>query len=275
MTTPADPATGTESDVPLPAFESVEDWIDAYFLPMFRRPMGGQYRWCAQWWAHAEAVSRLTALWRAWEAMRLEPATGISDWYSAHLGHHLPILTGPDGPFCQCDRSDHQELGPFPAVPVDYDLLAAFGAGLDNPAGPIGTGPDVPAPVFGTVEDWAESYFLPMFRRKQGGQYRWCARWWAHAEAVSRLTALWRAWEAMRLEPATGISDWYSAHLDYHLPILLGPDGPFCQCDRSVHQELGPFPAVPVDYEQLEQDEDQAGGGDPAASPLPDGADGG
>jgi Domain of unknown function (DUF4913) len=259
MTTPAGPATGTEPDVPLPAFESVEDWIDSYFLPMFRRPLGGQYRWCARWWAHTEAVSRLTALWRAWEAMRLEPATGISDWYSAHLGHHLPILTGPDGPFCQCDRSDHQELKPFLAEPVDYDLLAAFGAELDNPAGPIGTGDDVPAAAFGTVEDWVESYFLPMFRRKQGGVHRWCARWWAHTEAVSRLTALWRAWEAMRLEPATGISDWYSAHLDYHLPILLGPDGPFCQCDASVHQELKPFPAVPVDYDAL----DGGGGEDP------------
>ena len=269
MTTPASPATGTEPDVPLPAFESVEDWIDSYFLPMFRLPLGGQYRWCAQWWAHTEAVSRLTALWRAWEAMRLEPATGISDWYSAHFGHHLPILTGPDGPFCQCDGSDHQELKPFLAEPVDYDLLAAFGAELDNPAGPIGTGDDVPAPAFGTVEDWVDSYFVPMFRRKQGGVHRWCARWWVHAEAVSRLTALWRTWEAMRLEPATGISDWYSAHLDYHLPILLGPDGPFCQCDGSGHQELKPFPAVPVDYDALD-----GGGEDPGADAADAGEEG-
>ena len=144
MTAPASPATGTDSDVPLPAFESVEDWIGSYFLPMFRRPLGGQYRWCAQWWAHAEAVSRLTALWRAWEAMRLEPATGISDWYSAHLDYHLPILLGPDGPFCQCDRSDHQELDPFRAVPVDYDLLEEGQGGGDEaepPASPLpGTG---------------------------------------------------------------------------------------------------------------------------------------
>jgi len=85
---------------------------------------------------------------------------------------------------------------------------------------------------------------------------------------------VWRAWEAMRPESATGISDWYSAHLDYHLPILLGPDGPFCQCDRSDHQELDPFPVTPVDYEQLEEDEDQAGG-DPPIGVLPDGGDGG
>jgi hypothetical protein len=100
-----------------------------------------------------------------------------------------------------------------------------------------------------------------MFRRRLGGQYRWCARWWAHDEAVSRLRALWRAWEAMRLEPATGISDWYGAHLDHHLPILLGPDGPFCQCDprNGDHQELRQFRADPVDYDQPGEDEDENG----------------
>src|SRR5260370_404619 len=145
MTTPASPATGTESDVPLPAFESVEDWIDSYFLPMFRRPLGGQYRWCARWWAHAEAVSRLTALWRAWEALRPAPATGIRDWCRAHLAYHLPILLGPDGPFCQCDGSGHQELRPFPAVPVDYDQLEEDGDqgdGEDAAASPLPDGAD-------------------------------------------------------------------------------------------------------------------------------------
>jgi len=265
MTSPAAPGTSTGAEAPEPEFESVEDWIDSYFLPVFRRRLGGQYRWCARWWEHAEAVSRLTALWRAWEAMRLEPATGIADWYSVHLDHQLPVLLGPDGPFCQCDSKagDHQELDPFRADPVDYDVLDAFGAGTEYPAGPIGDGPDVPPPAFGTVEDWVHTYFVPMFRRRLGGQYRWCARWWEHAEAVSRLRALWRTWEAMRLEPATGIADWYGSHLDHHLPVLLGPDGPFCQCDSKTgdHQELDPFPADPVDYDQLEEDQadDNAG----------------
>ena len=133
MTTPAAPGTSTESDAPQPKFDSVDDWIGGYFLPVVRRRLGGQYRWCARWWAHAEAVSRLTALWRAWEAMRLEPATGVGDWYSAHLDHHLTILLGPDGPFCQCDSKtgDHQELDPFPADPVDYDALDGDADGED------------------------------------------------------------------------------------------------------------------------------------------------
>jgi hypothetical protein len=136
MTTPAGPAPGT--DVPVPVFSVVEDWVAEYFLLMFRRPLGGMYRWCPQWWAHPEAVSRLTALWRSWEAMRLEPATGISDWYGSHLDHHLPILLGPDGPFCQCSKDGHLELPPFPADPVDYDLLDQDD---DSAAPPIGPPP--------------------------------------------------------------------------------------------------------------------------------------
>ena len=39
---------------------------------LYRRTLGGEFRWCAQWWHHGEAISRLTALWYAWEAMRLQ-----------------------------------------------------------------------------------------------------------------------------------------------------------------------------------------------------------
>ena len=34
------------------------------------------FTWCAQWWRHEEAVSRLTGLWRAWENLRTDPTTG-------------------------------------------------------------------------------------------------------------------------------------------------------------------------------------------------------
>jgi hypothetical protein len=133
MTTPAGPAPGAGTDVPEPVFDRVEDWVEEYFLPVFRRPLGGMYRWCPRWWAHQEAISRLTALWRSWEVMRLEPATGISDWYGAHLDHHLPILLGPDGPFCQCSKDGgHLELAPFPADPGLLD---------DDAGPPPGPGP--------------------------------------------------------------------------------------------------------------------------------------
>jgi hypothetical protein len=128
-----------------------------------------------------------------------------------------------------------------------------------GPGGPGGPD-DIPEPVFGTVEDWVDGYFRPMFRRPLGGEYRWCRRWWAHPEAVSRLTALWRSWEVFRLEPASGISDWYRDHLDHHLPILAGPRGPFFQCSpEGGHLDHPQFPVDEVDYAVLEADPGEAG----------------
>src|SRR5712691_8399237 len=105
------PATGTDGgeDVPppQPVYDGVEDWVTGQFLPMFRRPLGGEYRWCRQWWQHAEAITRLTALWHSWETLRLEPGTGIATWLRDHLDHQLPILLGRAGPFAQCSEEEH------------------------------------------------------------------------------------------------------------------------------------------------------------------------
>jgi hypothetical protein len=107
----ADPAPtqrgGDQADEPEPVYDTVQDWVSWHFLPMYRRPLGGEYRWCPQWWRHAEAITRLTALWQSWEAMRLQPGTGISTWLRDHLDHQLPVLLGRSGPFAQCSEYEH------------------------------------------------------------------------------------------------------------------------------------------------------------------------
>jgi len=105
----AEPATAEDTDPPRPVYQGVEQWVTGQFLPMFRRPLGGEYRWCRQWWRHAEAITRLTALWHAWETMRLQPGTGIAAWLRDHLDHQLPILLGRTGPFAQCSEDEHIE----------------------------------------------------------------------------------------------------------------------------------------------------------------------
>ena len=148
MTTPAGPGGSAQpdaqqQDAPEPVFGCVEDWLDGYFWPMFIRPLGGEFRWCPRWWAHPEAVTRLTALWRSWEVFRLEPATGISDWFRDHLDHHLPILLGARGPFFQCDpHAGHIGGAPFPSEPIDYDVLDADAmTGQPDPPGSTDGGP--------------------------------------------------------------------------------------------------------------------------------------
>lgn len=101
-------------------------------------------------------------------------------------------------------------------------------------------------PVYPAVEDWVTKYFLPMFRRTLGGEYRWCGQWWQHGEAISRLTALWHAWEVLRLQPGTGIATWYRDYLDQQLPVLMGARGPFYQCSETVHREPHEAAATPA-----------------------------
>ncbi|MEU7004177.1 DUF4913 domain-containing protein [Nonomuraea sp. NPDC046570] len=115
------------SEEPQPVYDSVEAWVTDRFIPMFRRTLGGEFRWCAQWWRHAEAISRLSALWHAWETLRLEPGTGMGVWYRDYLDHQLPILLGARGPFYQCTEDEH--LDPhralaMPSPPGWWDELS-------------------------------------------------------------------------------------------------------------------------------------------------------
>src|SRR5271166_1685206 len=104
----ADSAPAADQDEPPePVYPSVEHWVTRHFLPMYRRPLGGEFRWCPQWWRHAEAITRLTALWQSWEAMRLQPGTGTASWLRDHLDHQLPVLLGRSGPFAQCSEDEH------------------------------------------------------------------------------------------------------------------------------------------------------------------------
>ena len=54
-------------------------------------------RLAGQWWRHAEAITRLTALWQSWEAMRLPPARD-ANWLRDYLGLQLPSRSAAADP---------------------------------------------------------------------------------------------------------------------------------------------------------------------------------
>jgi Domain of unknown function (DUF4913) len=148
---------------------------------------------------------------------------------------------------------------------------ADAGATGSQQTGPAPRGADAehtPEPVYTAVEDWVTDYFLPMFRRTLGGELRWCAQWWQHGEAISRLTSLWHAWEALRLQPGTGIASWYRDHLDHQLPILMGARGPFYQCSETTHREPHQAAVIPAPGEwwDTEDAETAAPGGTAGAT---------
>jgi hypothetical protein len=109
------PAPPTQKLQPL--YSDVEAWVDGVLVVVFVRRTTSTFRWCQQWWRHPEAIVRLEALWRSWELLRLDPTTGMGVWFRDHLDHQLPVLTGPSGPFGDCDPSQHYEPDP-PALPV-------------------------------------------------------------------------------------------------------------------------------------------------------------
>lgn len=108
-------------------YASLPEFVAELLIPMYRRSLNSQdVTWCAQWWRHAEAITRLDALWRAWEHLRLDPATGISVWLRDHLDHHMAILLSVDGPFKGCTPDQHAKrpVPPFPLQQPPDGLFA-------------------------------------------------------------------------------------------------------------------------------------------------------
>ena len=124
----------------------------------------------------------------------------------------------------------------------DDDALAEDDAGGDGDL------------YFADVDAWVRGWLIPTWERRIDGQradgasgFRWSARWWDHPEAVFRLEALWRAWEALRLDAGTGMSVWLRDHADHHMPLLLSKYGPFRRSEEAV-PDGDPLPYAPPAY---------------------------
>lgn len=131
-------------------------------------------------------------------------------------------------------KAAEAELAPAPH-PVDAELEPATG---DAP----------PVLYYRNVDEFVREFVCPVFSRTVGerSEYRWSARWWESAEAITRLEAMWRAWEHLRLDPATGTSVWLRDHADHHLGVLMSPSGPFAKsADTARLGEPLPYEAPP------------------------------
>lgn len=126
-----DPPTPADLDVTdeQPLYRSVDDWIRSYLAPVLERRLAHGasmgLHWCPRWWAHPEAITRLYALWRAWETLRIsDPATGMSVWWRDHLDPHLGALTSEYGPFSRCRPDKHVDPTPLPVEPAPPEVLS-------------------------------------------------------------------------------------------------------------------------------------------------------
>ena len=128
---------------------------------------------------------------------------------------------------------------------------AAAEAELNPPPAGESTPPEeAPTLYYGSVDEFVREFVCPIFRRNVGEEgradYRWSARWWESAEAIARLEAMWRAWEHLRMDAATGTSVWLRDHADHHLGVLMSPTGPWALSkDTAGPDEPLPYEAPP------------------------------
>ncbi|MBO0910104.1 DUF4913 domain-containing protein [Arthrobacter sunyaminii] len=114
---------------------------------------------------------------------------------------------------------------------TDEEGLGSSQDGQDN-------GEKAPELVYGSAEEFLHEQLLPTYVRSVNPKSsKWCVEWYFHPEAVSRVSALWRAWEHLRLDAATGMSVWWRDHADHHMRVLLDTQGPFYNCDMKEHRE--------------------------------------
>lgn len=89
---------------PTPRYRDVEEWVLQFLLPHYRRPVSGEFYWCPKWWEHTEAISRLKALWYAWEEARYGGAAAMAAWWLHFADPMLTALTDRRGVFQACVR---------------------------------------------------------------------------------------------------------------------------------------------------------------------------
>ncbi|MFW0872432.1 DUF4913 domain-containing protein [Rhodococcoides corynebacterioides] len=111
-------------------------------------------------------------------------------------------------------------------------------------------------PYYPNAYRFFTEFLAPAYRRKTVDYpaMRWCPSWFCHPEARARVDALWRAWEYLRLDPATGMSVWWKDHADHHMAKLLSPDGTFKDCTPH-HRQVHPLPSIDIPTELLTLDD--------------------
>lgn len=108
-------------------YPGVVEFVSGFLTIVYARPVGAQitgFRWCPRWWEHPEALSRLEALWKAFETLRQDPGTGAAVWWRDYADPTMSTLCSPEGPFKGCSPTSHVIPHDLPMDKPPASLLA-------------------------------------------------------------------------------------------------------------------------------------------------------
>ncbi len=108
---------GAEAEEVENHFPNVYVFVQDFLVKVHPRPVrdGLSWHWCSHWWDHPEAVSRLEALWKAFEGLRRDPGTGAATWWRDYADPTIAALSDAGGTFAKCSDTSH-------AVPPDLPM---------------------------------------------------------------------------------------------------------------------------------------------------------
>ena len=116
---------------------------------------------------------------------------------------------------------------------------------------------EVIEPAFSNVVDFVEQYLVPVTQvqlsAQSGSGALWDPRWWRHTGVVARLTALWQAWEGLRIaDDPQAMSSWWLHHYDPHMRVLMGESGPMSGAPDDAWAGHPTLPTQPAPAELFE-----------------------
>ncbi|WP_270260660.1 DUF4913 domain-containing protein [Kocuria marina] len=83
-----------------PTQEEFVTWVEGLVSRLESVDRSANMHWCRQWWAHTEAVERLSALHTQWLIAKEE--NSMSAWWVDHFDRHASALFARHGPFGEC-----------------------------------------------------------------------------------------------------------------------------------------------------------------------------
>lgn len=188
----------------------------------------------------AAGQSFLEAATRAVREIESRTGEGLSGWQRAAAAESLTqAVREQERATIEVSRLASEDAAAREGI--DRATEAVGASGTEQPGASVGAERE-PELFYGSPEEFLHEQLLPLYNRIVDGKNgKWCRKWYLHPEAVSRVEALWRAWEHLRLDAATGASVWWRDHADPHMNVLLNTKGPFHACSSTTHYTPDPI----------------------------------